>query len=91
MSAENPDRQHGQDGQRRPDCKRRCVGVNGDDRNQDILQDMHQDDPLGAQPFSAGELDVVLVDHLARASARQSDGEGNLQQREIYRRQQQVR
>ena len=62
----------------------------GDDRDQDVLQQVHADDAAVAKALGAGELDVVLLQRLARAGARQPDHQRDLEQRQVERRQQDV-
>src|SRR5260221_8378618 len=59
----------------------------GDDRDEDVLQHMDEDDAARRQPLGAGEFDVVERQHLARAGAGQADDQRHLEEREVERRQ----
>src|SRR3546814_5156443 len=63
----------------------------GDDRDQDHLQHVHEDDAAFGQPLGPRELHELERHRLTHAGARQADDQRYLEEREIGRRQDEMR
>jgi len=78
----------GDDGER--DHRTELHADHGDDRNEDVPEHVHADDPGLGQALGAGETHVVLPDRFARSRARQPDDERQIEEREVRRGQNEV-
>src|SRR5258708_17987952 len=71
----------GNDGER--DHRTELHADHGDDRNEDVPEHVHADDPGLGQALGAGETHVVLPDRFARSRMRQPDDERQIEEREV--------